>query len=1035
MYYYTWLVNNKEWFFSGLGILILNLLYSLYVFKTKKKQDNNQSNKILLSGKNKSIQAAGDIHILSIDSENNRNGIFNTADYRSNKNRNFKIKITILGITLLVIDVAFGLISIHHILNQDFFENITTKKIGDLRHDDTNKRDNSIYTSKDKNSKKNNAHKRSITDTVENKVYDAGYNLDNVINNTNKFMYIPLWPYNISFGSHGKFRRLDILDVYEKSNYIKWKGKNSYLKFEYDFPINFKNLKKILIKIKENKNVQILSQFIIFTKDKRYFSNICLTEAFNIIQLTKSNFLSEDNTSNNDSDNLINWENISGFEIKIFSNKLVTLHLDYIHFYIDKKIIYYVDKTPIKKNDHKKTFAQNYKKEFGTHTDNNIEIEALKPIVLNAHSRRINSLMVNNKSNFFVSGSNDWSIKIWDLQTGKMLNQYLGSTAPVIKVIFDHSENYIFAYSSNKVLKKWDVFDNFELYSIQLQGYFLGIDSENKYILDLEYKYIERQTYLRLYNFSSGSLKIKYPVNGKVATLDDRKKYLITYENNRIFIYSLPHCKLVFFLNLKSLYDEDTTVYNILLEPNGNFIILNSVKNKNYITHIIEIVSGRILYTIHHGGNLQEMEVDPNSKYIVSGEENHVIIRSFEYKKELMRLKDHEESISEIEIDKTGHYLLSGSKDTTIKCWELSTGTMYYSTEPGNNLNIKSISIDKKGKYFISTSGKNIKVWDIFTGELLHLFKHDTNFINILLGYSEDCDTIMSSDENNSIHKWGIQSLAPNSKKMIINELTSTVMTIAVDPLHKYIFTGHNDYSVKMFNYEKGNLLKELEIHNDNINCLHVDSLGRNIFIGSKDYNISVWDLQTLENKMLFDSHYSPVTSIDAIDKEETVISGSNYGNIFLWHSDSGYVKDFWNAHQYSIISLRVDHTNKYFFTCAKDNLIKKWNLSSEQIYKIHNEAMVLSFDIDNIGKYLITGNENGIIKIFSQKDGCLLGTIYDFGKESIIITPDGYFDGIGNFYNYIFFQDEKLNVFSFESCYEKFHKPNMVRKSLLISN
>jgi len=54
-----WIVDNKEWFFSGAGIFILTVIFSLFSKSTSMKQK---------SGKNsKNVQAKRDVNIGKLD--------------------------------------------------------------------------------------------------------------------------------------------------------------------------------------------------------------------------------------------------------------------------------------------------------------------------------------------------------------------------------------------------------------------------------------------------------------------------------------------------------------------------------------------------------------------------------------------------------------------------------------------------------------------------------------------------------------------------------------------------------------------------------------------------------------------------------------------------------------------------------------------------------------------------------------------------------------------------------------------------------
>jgi uncharacterized membrane protein YczE len=57
-----WVIDNKEWIFSGIGIFVLSLIISIYV---KKKSSVKQIQKT--GAKSTNYQAGGDIKIVTKD--------------------------------------------------------------------------------------------------------------------------------------------------------------------------------------------------------------------------------------------------------------------------------------------------------------------------------------------------------------------------------------------------------------------------------------------------------------------------------------------------------------------------------------------------------------------------------------------------------------------------------------------------------------------------------------------------------------------------------------------------------------------------------------------------------------------------------------------------------------------------------------------------------------------------------------------------------------------------------------------------------
>jgi len=92
---YNWIINNKEWVLSGIGVLILNIIGTL-LFKLFYNKKN--SNKISQKSGSKSIQISGDVKgDVTLNSSNS-----------SNTKRKWVFKLIILGIPILIIETAIG---------------------------------------------------------------------------------------------------------------------------------------------------------------------------------------------------------------------------------------------------------------------------------------------------------------------------------------------------------------------------------------------------------------------------------------------------------------------------------------------------------------------------------------------------------------------------------------------------------------------------------------------------------------------------------------------------------------------------------------------------------------------------------------------------------------------------------------------------------------------------------------------------------------------------------------------------------------
>jgi WD40 repeat protein len=75
---------------------------------------------------------------------------------------------------------------------------------------------------------------------------------------------------------------------------------------------------------------------------------------------------------------------------------------------------------------------------------------------------------------------------------------------------------------------------------------------------------------------------------------------------------------------------------------------------------------------------------------------------------------------------------------------------------------------------------------------------------------------------------------------------------VAVSPDGRFIVSGSDDKTVKVWDAASGRLLRSLDGHTDRVRAVAVSPDGRTIVSGSHDRTIRAWDLVSGESRVLF---------------------------------------------------------------------------------------------------------------------------------------------------------------------------------------
>ncbi|HEY9695382.1 MAG TPA: WD40 repeat domain-containing protein [Oculatellaceae cyanobacterium] len=266
---------------------------------------------------------------------------------------------------------------------------------------------------------------------------------------------------------------------------------------------------------------------------------------------------------------------------------------------------------------------------------------------------------------------------------------------------------------------------------------------------------------------------------------------------------------------LRTINAHKDRVTSVAFTPNGK--ILTASDQENTIK-LWNFNNGELLTTLTgHKAGIASIAVSPDSKILVSASEDKVIKLWNLNNNQLLRTKIAEATFLVISPD--GKTLFSGSENGTIKQWNLRTFKLQRTLIPpkpksppfpGQKASrVYSLAISPSGQTLVNggyddshqtiqeTDQKNIKVWNLKTGKVLH---------NFSMG-------IGSAD------------------------------TVAISPDGKTFASGGLASSIYLWDLKTGKLLRTLEGHAGGIYALAFTQDGKTLISGSGDKSIKVWQL------------------------------------------------------------------------------------------------------------------------------------------------------------------------------------------------
>lgn len=190
-------------------------------------------------------------------------------------------------------------------------------------------------------------------------------------------------------------------------------------------------------------------------------------------------------------------------------------------------------------------------------------------------------------------------------------------------------------------------------------------------------------------------------------------------------------------------------------------------------------------------------------------------------------------------FSRDGRVLMSGSNDNTIIMWD--SIFRFKKMFEGHTGKINALLIDPSRRFLISGSeDRQIILWNIETGKLVK--KVDNIFAVTAFAQSNDIRSLYVSGNEPTIKQYAIGSWQV-SRSFLGH--TDVVNDIAISPNNKYMISGSNDKTARIWDLQTGKELRKLAVDCWKVQAVAFSRDSRFAATGCNDGSIKVWEVET----------------------------------------------------------------------------------------------------------------------------------------------------------------------------------------------
>lgn len=158
-------------------------------------------------------------------------------------------------------------------------------------------------------------------------------------------------------------------------------------------------------------------------------------------------------------------------------------------------------------------------------------------------------------------------------------------------------------------------------------------------------------------------------------------------------------------------------------------------------------------------------------------------------------------------------------------------------------------------------------------------------------------------------------------------------------PDSKYIASGSDDKTIRVWDVELGRCVRELIGHHYHITTVRFNSKGNLLISGSADEAIRVWDVLRGKCLKTLSAHSDPISAVDMIWDGTIIASASYDGLIRLFDTKSGQclktlIYEYRGGSSYPVSYVRFSPNGKYILLSTLDGSIRLWDHMNDKVVK-----------------------------------------------------------------------------------------------------